>query len=187
MNQSRTVNNSWSRIESWLKENAPSYAQNLGKRAVESDLATLAKKFGVTFPQSFVDSCMIHAGDKNECDFIPDGFGTFFLLTLKNISSEWKMLNEVKSYGDFDDCVAEPQDGIANEWWSDGWIPFASNGGGDLLCFDTKPGEGGQMWQIVKFIHDEPERQLVASSFEEWLTLVADAIDAGELSDLIEP
>lgn len=181
-----TVKKSWSRIETWLGTHAPSYAKALGKPATEKSIATLTDKFDLKFPKPFVDSSLIHTGQKDECDFIPDGFGTFFLLQLKDIPREWKMLNDIKAYGDFDDFNPEPDDGVANEWWTKAWIPFASNGGGDLLCLDSKPPKGGKKWQVVKFVHDGPERPILASSFGEWLGQVADAVESGELSDLIE-
>ncbi len=129
---------------------------------------------------------MIHVGQKSECDFIPDGFGTFYLMQLKDIPREWKMLNDLKASGDFDDSQAEPHDGVALEWWSDTWIPFAANGGGDLFCFDIEPPKGGKKWQVIKFVHDDPERELVAPSYAAWLARVADAVENGQLSDLID-
>ena len=88
---------------------------------------------------------------------------------------------------DFDDLQPESQVGVANEWWTDAWIPFAANGGGDLLCLDSNPPKGGKKWQVVKFVHDGPERAIVAPSFGAWLGLVADAVANGDLSDLTEP
>ena len=186
MSKTPNIKTSWSRIEAWLNKHAPSHAKSLGKPATKKDVDTLIDKIGVKLPKPFVDSCMVHAGDKSECDFIPDGFGTFYLMQLKDIPREWKMLNDLKASGDFNDSEAEPSDGVVNEWWTETWIPFAANGGGDLFCFDIKPPKGGKKWQIIKFIHDDAKRELVALSFAEWLSDVADRIDDGELADLID-
>ena len=78
---------------------------------------------------------------------------------LRDIPREWKILNGIKACGDFDDSNPQP---------------------------DSKPPKGGKKWQVVKFVHDEPERPILAASFAEWLGQVADAVEGGELSDLIE-
>jgi cell wall assembly regulator SMI1 len=162
------VKASWARIETWFQANVPSYAKELGKPASEKDIARLQERMSVRFPKPFIDSCMIHVGQKLEWDFIPDGCGTLYLMQLKDIPVEWKMLNHLKRSGDFNDFDAEADSGVANQWWSDEWIPFAANGGGDLLCLDRKPAKGGNKWQVVKFVHDEAARQLVAPvSFQE--------------------
>ncbi len=181
-----TVKASWARIEGWLESNAPSYAKALGKPATPEEIAKLSDKMGITLPKPFIDSCMIHAGQKSATDFIPDGFGTFYLMQLKEIPREWKMLNDLKAAGDFDDSKAEPDEGVLHQWWSDTWIPFAANGGGDLFCLDCTPPKGGKKWQVVKFVHDRPTRTLVAPSFAAWLAGVADAIERGELEGLID-
>lgn len=186
MSMTPTVKASWARIEAWLESNAPSYAKALGKPATQKDITMLSDKLGITLPKPFIDSCMIHAGQKSETDFIPDGFGTFYLMQLKEIPRDWKMLNDLKAAGDFDDSEAEADNGVSNEWWCDSWIPFAANGGGDLFCLDSKPPKHGKKWQVVKFAHDSPTRELVAPSFAAWLAGVADSIERGELEDLID-
>ena len=186
-NRTPSVKTSWQRIETWLESNAPSYASALGKPAIEKDLQSLFDKIDFVFPKSFVESCKVHSSGKSECDFIPDRFGTYFLLQLKDIPREWKTLNDLKRLGDFDDSDPESGPGVAKDWWNENWVPFASNGGGDLLCFDFAPAKGGRKCQVVKFLHDAPERRVISPSFATWLADTAAAVVRGELLDLIDP
>ena len=113
------VKASWSRIEAWLNANAPLYGRSLGKLATKKNIDTLNDKLELKLPKPFIDSCLVHAGDKLEFDFIPDGFGAFYLMQLKDIPREWKMLNDLKKVGDFGDFKAEPSDGVADACYTE--------------------------------------------------------------------
>ena len=108
------------------------------------------------------------------------------MLRSKEILRDWKDWNAVQAAGDFDDAKAAPDKGIAKAWWNSGWIPFASNGGGDHLCLDLSPAKGGNVGQIIRIRHDDPARALMGTSFGAWLHALADTIENGGIDHLIQ-
>ncbi|MHC8969851.1 SMI1/KNR4 family protein [Priestia aryabhattai] len=41
--------------------------------------------------------------------------------------------------------------------------------GGDDICIDLDPAEGGKNGQIITFWHDWAQREVIADSLEEWV------------------
>jgi cell wall assembly regulator SMI1 len=64
-------------------------------------------------------------------------------------------------------------------WWSRGWIPFLSNGGGDHLCLDLTAEFGGVAGQLLTFWHDWGDRSIKFASMEAWLQAVVKALAVG--------
>ena len=62
-------------------------------------------------------------------------------------------------------------------------MPFASDGGGDSLCIDLAPADGGMIGQIILMNHDDASRPKIARSLGELLNRLAahyeDHFDAG--------
>ena len=85
---------------------------------------------------------------------------------------------ELNDGGDFDDLEATADEGIKEVWWNTKWLPIASNGLGDLICFDLAPAKGGNKGQVITFRHDQGRRERLAWSLGEWLAATADEIQA---------
>ncbi len=100
-------------------------------------------------------------------------------LTIEEIICEWNVQNELLAGGDFEGLEPEPDAGVAAQWWSPGWIPFASNGGGDLFCVDTAPADGGTRGQVISHSHESGKRKKLAASLGEYLKQIADDLDDG--------
>lgn len=64
-------------------------------------------------------------------------------------------------------------------WWSRGWIPFLSNGGGDHLCLDLTAESGGVPGQLLSFWHDWGNRSVKFASLAAWLESVVKALASG--------
>jgi len=58
------------------------------------------------------------------------------------------------------------------DWWSRGWVPFLSNGGGDHLCLDLAAEFGGIPGQLISFWHDWANRSVKFANMETWLLAV---------------
>jgi cell wall assembly regulator SMI1 len=84
------VSSSWQRIEAWLAQHAPDHAQSLAKGASPDQIQKLEALLGVSLPAPYKESCAIHDGQKEDCDLIPDGYGTFYLLRLKDSKTSQK-------------------------------------------------------------------------------------------------
>ena len=55
-------------------------------------------------------------------------------------------------------------------WWSSGWLPAF---GGTGYCVDLDAAKGGQPGQLVRWLEDAPEREVVAPSLGAWIGVVA--------------
>jgi cell wall assembly regulator SMI1 len=57
---------------------------------------------------------------------------------------------------------------VRDDWWNPRWIPFTHDGGGNHLCLDLDPAEGGAVGQVISMWHDSGERAVQGHSFGEW-------------------
>ena len=68
--------------------------------------------------------------------------------------------------------------------WDPAWLPFAELGG-NALCLDFHPAEGGTAGQVIALNHETAGLRRLAPSLAEYLEAAADAFEAGryELED----
>jgi cell wall assembly regulator SMI1 len=93
------------------------------------------------------------------------------LLPLENIIFDWKTWKSVTESETFPkELRSEPDKGIKNDWWNPAWIPFTSDGCGDSLCIDLDPDISGFAGQIIRMRHETVERDLIAPSFEGFIS-----------------
>jgi cell wall assembly regulator SMI1 len=102
-------------------------------------------------------------------------------LALEQIVQEWNMQKELLEMGDFADLEPQSSEGIFNDWWNVGWIPFASNGGGDYYCVDMAPTDVGTTGQIISHFHESGEHQVLAPSLGEYLNDLANLLEGNAL------
>ncbi len=178
----------WKAIEKRLAKLRPELLQSLAPPAPAESVAKLEAAAGLVLPAEFKESLAIHDGQKPGAEtgeypafYADDECGSYFLLGVRGMLRDWRMFCSVEDAGDFEDAEAAPDPGVAEVWWSRGWVPFAGKGGGECLCLDMAPGAGGVPGQVIRFRHDAPARQLLAASYAEWLTQQADAISRGHL------
>lgn len=74
-----------------------------------------------------------------------------------------------------------PEDsGVHASWWRQGWVPFAEDGGGNLICIDLDPAPGGKRGQVFYWDSLAGPRPPVASSFLEFFeSYAADLVGGG--------
>lgn len=172
-----TLQQTWSEIESWLKEHAPEILENLNPGAKASQIQSAAKKMKVEFPKDLSDSFKLHNGQSEPILRLMDDWQ---LLPLANSAAQWKINQDVLKEGSFGDNKAEAKGPLKPLWWNPKWIPVAGNGGGDLVCADTDPPEKGAAGQIVIFWHTSEKREVIAASFADWLEDYAKDLKAGK-------
>jgi cell wall assembly regulator SMI1 len=81
---------------------------------------------------------------------------------------------------DGDDFTSKPKGPIRTHWWNVGCIPITYDHCGDYLCVDMVPGNGGHVGQIIDWWHEQGATEVVAHSFVEWLSNLADDFLAGK-------
>ncbi|MGI4789408.1 MAG: SMI1/KNR4 family protein [Janthinobacterium lividum] len=173
----------WQRIEDWLGENAPEIAKSLRPGASNEKIRATERTLGLSFPDDFCDSYRCHDGQETNafgvtvCGGFVEG-GDF--LSLTSITDHWQGWKGVLDAGTFEGIQSYPGPGVRSDWWNPRWIPITHDGGGNHFCLDLDPAPGGKMGQIITMWHDEGERVVVADSFRDWLTRLADEYEAGE-------
>jgi cell wall assembly regulator SMI1 len=114
--------------------------------------------------------------------------GCHVFLALRQVVNRWRNLSEIGkdfelSEGDFGE-----QDGpIKRHHWHRRWIPVAENGGGDCIFLDLDPAIGGSRGQIIDWWHERGRSTWLASSFDEWLQGIVDAVKKGKMEAPFDP
>jgi cell wall assembly regulator SMI1 len=169
----------WKALEKALKENREEVKSSLNRGAAEAKVARYEQTLGMTLPPDARASFLKHNGQKDGADgLFPDGFldlsGEFVLLNLDDSLNEWKSWKKLVDEGEFRGQQSEPPPGVRNDWWNPGWIPLASDGGGNSICVDLAPADGGQLGQVILMDHESGDRPVLAKSWAELLSLLTD-------------
>jgi cell wall assembly regulator SMI1 len=169
---------SWDRIERWLSRHAPDILTDLCEGATEVDIRWAEEQIGCQFPEAFKQSHLIHDGSA-VC--APLEYWDFYSLT--EIVRAWKALKQCVDRGFFAEfdhlCDGQTRGPIRPEWWNLKWVPLTGEPGGDHLCLDLNPAEGGHVGQVIRWYHDDSVRELVAPTYEAWWEHFTGGLEAG--------
>jgi cell wall assembly regulator SMI1 len=173
---------SWSRIKSWLRSNWPEALAELRPGASEEEIGATERHLGLMLPEEMKQFYRIHNGagvslfpSSDPGDPMP-----FTALPLEEVRADWTNWKRLVDIGEFADRSAEAAPGVRADWWNCGWIPLASNGGGDYQCLDLAPAPTGTTGQVISMWHENGQRQLLAPSLSEYLRLIADGLESGK-------
>ncbi|MCC6622398.1 MAG: SMI1/KNR4 family protein [Deltaproteobacteria bacterium] len=166
-----TVETAVRRIEAWLAQSAPGLAAALRAPAGEDELSALEVTLRRPIPPDLAAWLRRHNGQEPNQFAV---FGDYSPLGAREIAAEWKTSCEFPAEWEPPGSPA-----VRSGWYRDGWIPFASTGGGDLLVVDTEPGPDGRVGQVLDWRHDHHARPVVAPDLSTWLAGLADELEAG--------
>jgi cell wall assembly regulator SMI1 len=165
----------WKQLEITLKAVAPNVKKSLNRPTTDAKLDELESRLGLQLPAEVRLSYLRHNGQKSEhAGLLPEGFADlddeYRLLTVADILAEWKPWKELLDIGEFVGETATPDVGVRVDWWNPGWVPIASNGGGDSVCIDLAPAVGSTLGQVILMSHESSDRLRLARSLGEMLT-----------------
>lgn len=179
-----SVAEAWKRLEAALKSRVPEIRKSLKKPATEKQLATIEKKLGVTLPAEVRESYLTHNGQTDDADEIvpaKDEWGEGYrLLPLAEVTPEWEQWKELLDSGEFEGQESDPPQEVRNDWWNAGWIPIASDGGGNSICVDLNPTKKGTLGQLISMSHETGDREVLAKSMAVWLADLAQQWESAE-------
>jgi cell wall assembly regulator SMI1 len=164
----------WRRIERWLRAHAPAILADLRPGASAADIRASEEQLGCTFPEPVREWFATHDGSTS-CALME----YWDLYSLTEVVDAWKVLKALYDNGTFDEFGGEPIGPIRTEWWHPAWIPLAGEPGGNHLCLDLAPAEGGAVGQVISWVHDDSVREVVAPTFGAWFEQLADGLEAG--------
>lgn len=158
-----SINAIWEKIEEWLKKNSPTLFERLKPGATNQELQEFEKKTGLTLPDDYKASLKRHNGEVSLTDYTYS--------PLHSVLSNWEMMSELDAKGKFNALEIEGTGAgkIQPVWWHKGWIPFAEDSGGNMLCIDTAPGKRGKSGQILYMELQTGPQVSKYKSFSEWL------------------
>ncbi len=165
----------WTQFEAWLGTHWPEGLADLNPPATDQQIAELEQVLGVQLPPDYVACLKVHNGQKLDAGGLFDA-GEF--LSTDEVRRQWSIWKEL--LGEFVDITSDPAPGVKDDWFNAQWIPFTHDGGGDHLCLDLDPAEGGTRGQIITMWHDEGSRDLLADSFGDWFAGYVGAVCAGK-------
>jgi cell wall assembly regulator SMI1 len=161
----QSIKSLWEKLERHLRRHHPDLLADLNPPATTAEIDMFQSTLKTKLPAAFVELLMIHNGQRGQADWLFEGEK---FLSIEEILMDWRTLCSLETDGDFDDAIADSQEGVKNCWWSKGWVPITSNGFGDHHCLDLDPSPEGERGQIINFFHDSPERSRVASGVSVW-------------------
>ena len=175
MNDVTTI---WQKLEGWIQANAPELHETLQAGASDKKIAKLEQRLGVTLPEDYKTFLKLCNGQSEESEA---GFYDGELLSAKSVKTQWGVWKELLDDNDFEGIESEPDKGVRDDWWNPRWIPFTHDGGGNHLCLDLEPAEGGTVGQVITMWHDSAERELMFPSFTAWLENVLNGVETGQI------
>ncbi|RBL93850.1 SMI1/KNR4 family protein [Chitinophaga flava] len=171
----------WIRWETWMRQHAPKLLNILNPGVTYEAVESLEKLIDSPLPADFKAFYAVHDGQRKARTGLVDGD---LLLSVEDIADNWHYWQDLLDAGTFtynDHPIAsEPDTGIRSSWWNPLWIPITSDGFGNHLCLDLDPAPEGHHGQIIALWHDDNHREIVASSFREWISGYIDAIERGD-------
>ena len=161
-------------LTGYLEAHHPHVAATLGPPTTEAEIAAFEAEVGRRLPEDLRQFYLLADGQRRDgpatdafSAVLPDGYA---FMPLEWAASDWRMMKALLD-GDPEIGRTEPvpQGPVHDRWWHPAWIPIGSLGNGDLLCVDLDPAPGGDVGQIIEFIHDDLPRPHVARSVTDLL------------------
>jgi cell wall assembly regulator SMI1 len=176
---SRSVAESWQRIESWYAENAYSLSNELGPGASAKAIEQFQQEIGAKLPEDFTESVQIHDGGGW---WVPWRYGD--LLSLHQILEQWKMYCDWQAKGEYatggEDWMAEDIKGpIKPVFWNKKRI-YVTDNSGNHLTLDLDPPPDGVYGQVVDHSHEVGPTEVVASGWGEFLRNLVEDLESGK-------
>lgn len=97
-------------------------------------------------------------------------------MSVKKMLRAIEEMTKLQQDEQFKDMVPSAGPVIRRVWWSEGWLPFATNGNGDYICLDLSPTKKGKAGQVIFVPHEGNVRTLLAESFAVWLSEQASSL-----------
>ncbi|WP_271782129.1 SMI1/KNR4 family protein [Aquimarina algiphila] len=153
----------WDFIVKWYEENSPRIFSQLGTGANRKSIIQLNEVLGVLLPDDFIASLMIYNGEVE--------FHDYKYLSSTEIAETWTMMKELLDSNSFPAQLHNNRkiEEIKEVWWHENWIPFAKDGGGNLMCLDMNPTPSGNKGQIIYWEKTEGPIPTQYKSFFHWL------------------
>jgi cell wall assembly regulator SMI1 len=179
-------------MKRWSVANLPQAGGKDSPPASEEQLRQFESAIGVKLPKDVRDSYRVYNG---QCA----GLGIIYRLAVEPLREcllHWR--NWVEGYGenlkdnsaaDLDSgCSSFPDGFVRPVYFDSGWVPLTYDSGGNHIGVDLNPGPKGCRGQVIVFGRDDEFHPVLALSWGQFLTDLADELEAGNYRlDLTDP
>ena len=189
-----SLEQTWTRIRSWLSTEYPELGDTLNYGILPQDLANIEMQFGFSLPQVIRESYLVVDGQEPESSAgCSDGlFFGLYLLPLDEVLDEWRFWREVD---DDPNTGAHPRlrevmqsippNWIRKEYSQRGWIPLISDKTGNYVGIDLNPEKGGSVGQVIVFGRDFDTKVVLwrgdgPAGWAHWLASFAEDLESRE-------
>jgi cell wall assembly regulator SMI1 len=175
----RTLETVWGRYQRAATAAHAPFPTYLDVGATTVQIALSEQAVNCAFPPDLRHLLNLHNGSR-EYQVLPG----WELFSADRIVDEWKIWEDLyRTQFKPENYSCEPAGLIkGDEWWRMRWIPFCGDGGGNHLCVDMDPAEGGVIGQVITMWHDDPSRTVVATSLTKYIEMIADEFERGALT-----
>jgi cell wall assembly regulator SMI1 len=173
----KSVSESWERIEAWFAENAHSITSSLAPGASAARIKKFEEAIGARLPGDFKESVSIHDGGGW---WVPWRHGD--LLSLEQILEQWKMYFGWQAKGGYatDDWRADEIKGpIKRVFWNKKRI-YVTDNSGDHLTLDLEPPADGTYGQVIDHCHEVGPKEVIAAGWGEFLCNLVKDLESGK-------
>ena len=159
---------SWSRVTSWLARYAPGSYRALDPPATSQQIEQAQSRLHVPLPEALVTLLSMTNGSAFTPDaelqfgsrFLPGGYS---LLPVADIPGRIEMLNGIV------------EEDMLGWWWHPQWVLFAEHVAADALVVDQR--EGPSQGRVGEFRHDHRTDFELSSSLTDYVSSIADALE----------
>ena len=174
---------SWERLHAFFKSEAPDYYKALNRPAKVSDIKRLEDSIGCELPADLKGSLRIHDGQDDW------SYGVVYGLPLMSVDVIQRSLLAEMNFDQNANANVYPSFPLRCVHpleWHCGWIPLASDSGGNYLGVDLVPDVRGTTGQVIVFGRDERIHPVLANSWAQFLCDLADELEDGNFQFHIE-
>jgi cell wall assembly regulator SMI1 len=189
-----SLEQTWTRIRSWLSVEYPELGDTLNYGILPQDLANIEMQFGFSLPQVIRESYMVVDGQEPESSAgCSDGlFFGLYLLPLDEVLDEWRFWREVDddpntgAHARLREVMESvPPNWIRKEYSQRGWIPLISDKTGNYVGVDLNPEKGGSVGQTIVFGRDFDTKVVLwrgdgPAGWAHWLASFAEDLESRE-------
>ncbi|KAI9446375.1 hypothetical protein H4582DRAFT_1843686 [Lactarius indigo] len=189
-----SLEQTWTRIRSWLSVEYPELGDTLNYGILPQDLANIEMQFGFSLPQVIRESYLVVDGQEPESSAgCSDGlFFGLHLLPLDEVLDEWRFWREVDDDPNTgahprlrEVMQSVPPNWIRKEYSQRGWIPLISDKTGNYVGVDLNPEKGGSVGQVIVFGRDFDTKVVLwrgdgPAGWAHWLASFAEELESRE-------
>lgn len=186
------VKAAWKRLKRWSLAHLPQFDGKDAEPASEEQIREFETVIGQRLPKDVRDSYRKYDG---QCAGVGVAYG-LAVVPLSEALGQWEQWRdgygqcvEDGSAASLDSgCTSFPDGFVRPVYFDSGWIPVTYDGGGNHIAIDLNPGPKGTRGQVIVFGRDDEFHPVLALSWGQFLTDLADEFEAGNYRlDMSDP